>query len=82
MPYAQIDLNAPLSVVFVDRGMQWAASMVAAGAITGITTSLLGGLFGQPRVYAAMARDGLLPQWLAEVHPVRGTPVNAQLGAI
>lgn len=62
--------------------MQWAASVVAAGAITGITTSLLVGLFGQPRVYAAMARDHLLPQWLAEVHPTRGTPVNAQLGAL
>lgn len=77
--YSTIDLNAPFSVVFVDRGMQWAASLVAAGALTGIITSLLGGLFGQPRVYAAMARDGLLPAWLAEVHPTRGTPVNAQL---
>jgi APA family basic amino acid/polyamine antiporter len=77
VPYDQIDRNAPFAEAFTQRGMPWAASIVSAGAITGITTSLLVSLLGQPRIYMTMARDGLLPAWFARVHPRRGTPVNA-----
>jgi len=79
VPYSSIDRNAPFAVAFTQRGMGWAASIVSAGAITGITTSLLVSLLGQPRIYMTMARDGLLPSWFARVHPKRGTPVNATI---
>ena len=79
VPYDTIDRNAPFAVAFTQRGMGWAASIVSAGAITGITTSLLVSLLGQPRIYMTMARDGLLPAWFARVHPKRGTPVNATI---
>jgi APA family basic amino acid/polyamine antiporter len=77
VPYDHIDRNAPFAEAFAQRGMHWAASIVSAGAITGITTSLLVSLLGQPRIYMTMARDGLLPAWFARVHARRGTPVNA-----
>jgi APA family basic amino acid/polyamine antiporter len=40
------------------------------GALTGI-------ILTGPRVYFAMARDGLAPQWLRHVHPVHHTPSRA-----
>jgi APA family basic amino acid/polyamine antiporter len=30
--------------------------------------------YGQPRIFFAMARDGLLPKWAAKVHPVTRVP--------
>jgi len=36
--------------------------------------ALAGIILAGPRVYYAMARDGLLPGWVGRVHPVRRTP--------
>jgi APA family basic amino acid/polyamine antiporter len=30
--------------------------------------------YGQPRIFFAMGRDGLLPQWAAKVHPITKIP--------
>jgi APA family basic amino acid/polyamine antiporter len=56
--------------------MGWAESVISFGAVAAITTALLSSLMGQPRVYMVMARDGLLPEWFARVHPKLGTPVG------
>jgi hypothetical protein len=37
------------------------------GGIVGLSTTLLIGLYAQSRVYLGMARDGALPEWLAQV---------------
>eukprot|EP00198_Chlamydomonas_reinhardtii_P000349 XP_001689684.1 cationic amino acid transporter 2 [Chlamydomonas reinhardtii] len=71
--YTVIDLNAPFAVAFDHVGLGWAQRIVAAGALTGIVTSLL----GQARIYVTLGRQSLAPAWLAKVHPTRGTPVNA-----
>ncbi len=74
VPFQQIDPDAPFSVAFRQVGLPWAADLVALGALVGITSVFYMLLMAQPRILFAMARDGLLPSWVATVHPRYQTP--------
>jgi basic amino acid/polyamine antiporter, APA family len=47
--------------------------------IAGLATVTLVLLMGQPRVMYAMARDGMLPRRLGELHPRHATPFNGTI---
>jgi len=64
----------PLAKAFSMRGMNWTAGIIAFGAVFATTSVLLVFQIGQPRIFFSMARDGLLPQWAARVHPKYRTP--------
>ncbi len=55
-------------------GRPWAQALISAGALAGITSVLLVFQLGQPRIFMAMARDGLLPQYFARLHRRFRTP--------
>jgi APA family basic amino acid/polyamine antiporter len=74
VPYAKLDVAAPMAEVFSYIGIGWAEAAISIGALAGITSVLLVLLMGQPRVFFAMARDGLLPRVFATVHPKFQTP--------
>src|SRR5205823_2248869 len=80
VPYDKIDINAPVSNAFTQRNMNFAAVLISAGAVAGITSVLLVMMLSQPRVLLAMARDGLLPaSFFGAVHPVFRTPYKSTL---
>jgi APA family basic amino acid/polyamine antiporter len=67
-------LNAPVAYVLHVIGQDWAAGLISAGAVAGITSVLLVMLMGQPRIFFSMSRDRLLPEGVSKVHPRFGTP--------
>ena len=67
-------LNAPVAFALDVINKGWAAGLVSAGAVAGITSVLLVMLMSQPRIFFAMSRDGLLPRGVSKVHPKFGTP--------
>ena len=75
VPYQQINIDAPVSDAFKRVGLPWAQFVVSLGALTGITSVLLVMMLSQPRVFLAMARDGLLPPgFFGAVHERFRTP--------
>ncbi len=70
----QAFLNAPVAYALAVIGQDWAAGLVSAGAVAGITSVLLVMLMSQPRIFFAMSRDRLLPTGVSKVHPTFGTP--------
>ncbi|PPF24408.1 amino acid permease [Rathayibacter rathayi] len=74
VPYRELDPSAALANAFAYHGQAWMATVISAGAVAGLTTVVLTLLIGATRIIFAMARDGLLPQRLAAVHPRLRTP--------
>src|SRR3954469_23026833 len=67
-------LNAPVGYALAVIHKDWAAGLVSAGAVAGITSVLLVMLMSQPRIFFAMSRDRLLPAGVSRVHPRFRTP--------
>lgn len=73
--YNQLDINAPVSIAFKQKGLGWAEGIIAAAGVAGITSVLLVMMLSGPRVFLAMARDGLVPKGMfGDVHPKFRTP--------
>jgi APA family basic amino acid/polyamine antiporter len=75
VPSREINVDAPVVDAFKRVGLTWMQYLVAAGAMTGITSVLLVMMLSQPRVMLALARDGLVPKsFFGAVHPRFRTP--------
>jgi APA family basic amino acid/polyamine antiporter len=67
-------LGDSAAVATAFAGRPWAQALISAGALAGLTSVILVFQLGQPRIFMAMARDGLLPQYFARVHHRFRTP--------
>ena len=74
VPYTELAVADPLARALELAGFTRVGWIVALGAIVSMSTVLLVFQYGQPRIFFAMARDGLLPQWAARVDPKTRIP--------
>jgi len=74
VPYTQLNNPAPIALAVDQIGLPWFAFVVKLGAFAGLSSVMLVLLYGQTRIFYTMARDGLIPQVFANVHPKFQTP--------
>ncbi len=75
IPYTKlVGVADPLAAGFAFVHQDWAAGLLAFGAVIALTSVLLVFQLGQPRILMAMSRDGLLSPWFSKIHPRYRTP--------
>lgn len=75
--YDQLNVKAPISVAINTLGTdlaRWLGPIIKVGAIAGISSVILVMMMGQPRIFYAMSKDGLLPPIFSRVHRRFQTP--------
>ena len=73
--YKELNVAAPVALA-LDKypGLHWLGIPIKLGAVAGMTSVMLVMTIAQARIFFAMARDGLLPQFFCKVHPKFRTP--------
>jgi len=69
----------PLAYALTATGLTSIAKIVALGAVFSMAAVLLVFQYGQPRIFFAMGRDGLLPKWAARVDAKTRVPYATTL---
>jgi len=74
--YKTLAVGDPLAFVFGPQGVHipWVSGVIAVTAVVALSTVLLVFQLGQPRIWMAMSRDGLLPPIFSRIHPKYKTP--------
>nr|MBA2340918.1 amino acid permease [Pyrinomonadaceae bacterium] len=76
VPYQKLQVGDPLAFAFGPEGanIAWISGIIAISAVIAMATVLLVFQLGQPRIWMAMSRDGLLPKIFSSIHPKFKTP--------
>lgn len=72
--YKFLNVRDALAVGIDKTGVGWGSLLVKAGALLGLSSTIVVMLLGQSRVFFSMSRDGLLPKTFSTVHPRFRTP--------
>jgi basic amino acid/polyamine antiporter, APA family len=81
VPFDKLGVPDPIAVGIDAAGVGWLAPLIKLGIVFGLTSVILVMLLAQPRIFRAMAHDGLLPQVAAKIHSRFRTPHVATIGS-
>lgn len=73
--YANLDPSSPLATAFIQSGAPWASYIVSVCALFTMAATMFACLMGQPKIFQAIAKDGLLPKFFARENR-HGTPTG------
>jgi APA family basic amino acid/polyamine antiporter len=79
VPFRELSTAAPIAYAATRIGMPWFSVLIKAGSIAGLTSVMLVLVYGQTRVFLAMARDGLLPSLFGRIARTTGAPVQGTI---
>jgi APA family basic amino acid/polyamine antiporter len=79
VPFRELGGAAPLAYAATRIGLPWFSVLIKTGSIAGLTSVMLVLVYGQSRVFLAMAQDGLLPAVFGRISRRVGTPVQGTL---
>jgi APA family basic amino acid/polyamine antiporter len=74
VPFDRLNVPDPIAVGIDAAGVGWLSPFIKLGIVFGLTSVILVMLLAQPRIFRAMAHDGLLPAAAAKIHPRLRTP--------
>src|SRR5271165_5184632 len=75
VPWQQVDENAALAKAIAPLHNPFVNWTITMGVLAGTTSVALASLLGQSRIFYVMARDRMLPPFVARVNPRTQTPV-------
>ena len=79
VPWAKVPIKDPLVYALAPLHLPFVSAIIVVGVLAGTTSVALSSLLGQSRIFYVMARDKMLPPFVAKVHPKFKTPLNTTM---
>ncbi|WP_422658660.1 amino acid permease [Paenibacillus sp. EC2-1] len=74
VPYNLLNVKDPVAFALLYIQQDWMSYFISLGAVAGLTTVLMGVMYGQSRLLYSLGRDGLLPKKMSSVDPKTQSP--------
>lgn len=77
VPFSALNNAQPLAEALKINGSHIGSIIVSVGAVFGMTTVIMANIYGISRIFYVIARDGLLPKFLTDIHSKHGSPYKS-----